>query len=59
MFSVTSKRRDGSFRKHQVKALPMIWSKFPDRWSPANTIMIDDLSRNFGTPSPNLGQARS
>lgn len=31
----------------KVKALEVIWRKFPEYWSPANTLHIDDLSRNF------------
>jgi hypothetical protein len=31
---------------HQVKPLQIIWSKFP-QWSCANTVHLDDLSRNF------------
>ncbi|KAF9430294.1 hypothetical protein BGZ76_000892 [Entomortierella beljakovae] len=45
MFSVMS-QRDGKPFKHQVKALDIIWSKFP-QYSARNTIHIDDLSRNF------------
>ncbi|KAG0245409.1 hypothetical protein BGW41_000036 [Actinomortierella wolfii] len=45
MFSVTS-QRDGKPFRHQVKALDIIWSKFP-MYSAKNTIHVDDLSRNF------------
>ncbi|KAF9585696.1 hypothetical protein BGW38_001180 [Lunasporangiospora selenospora] len=45
MFSVLS-QRDGKPFKHQVKALDIIWSKFP-QFSAKNTIHVDDLSRNF------------
>ncbi|GJJ76924.1 ubiquitin-like domain-containing CTD phosphatase 1 [Entomortierella parvispora] len=45
MFSVMS-QRDGKPFKHQVKALDIIWTKFP-QYSAKNTIHIDDLSRNF------------
>ncbi|KAG0008469.1 hypothetical protein BGZ80_003396 [Entomortierella chlamydospora] len=45
MFSVMS-QRDGKPFKHQVKALDIIWSKFP-QYNARNTIHIDDLSRNF------------
>ncbi|KAF9923965.1 hypothetical protein FBU30_005985 [Linnemannia zychae] len=45
MFSVLS-QRDGKPFKHQVKALDIIWSKFP-QYSSKNTIHVDDLSRNF------------
>ncbi|KAG0202856.1 hypothetical protein BGX33_009450 [Mortierella sp. NVP41] len=45
MFSVLS-QRDGKPFKHQVKALDIIWSKFP-QYSARNTIHVDDLSRNF------------
>lgn len=33
-------------RRHEVKALELIWRKYP-QWSPANTVHIDDLARNF------------
>lgn len=46
MFSVTSKK-NGQERTHEVKALEIIWRKFPGRWGAHNTIHIDDLSRNF------------
>lgn len=46
MFSVTSKK-NGQERTHEVKALEIIWRKFPGRWSSQNTIHIDDLSKNF------------
>ncbi|KAG0091405.1 hypothetical protein BGZ92_000738 [Podila epicladia] len=45
MFSVLS-QRDGKPFKHQVKALDIIWQKFP-QYSARNTIHVDDLSRNF------------
>ncbi|KAG0334456.1 hypothetical protein BG004_000404 [Podila humilis] len=45
MFSVLSKR-DGKPFKHQVKALDIIWQKFP-QFNAHNTIHVDDLSRNF------------
>ena len=44
-FSVYSRRKGKPF-KHEVKALEIIWAKFPD-YSAANTLHIDDLSRNF------------
>ena len=46
MFSITS-RRGSHERSHEVKALELIWRKFPERWDASNTIHIDDLSRNF------------
>ncbi|KAI8576998.1 hypothetical protein K450DRAFT_253879 [Umbelopsis ramanniana AG] len=46
MISVTTLKADGSEFKHQVKALDIIWSKFP-QFSAKNTIHVDDLSRNF------------
>eukprot|EP00808_Paulinella_micropora_P006091 g43827.t1 len=45
MFSVQSKIK-GEERKHQVKALGLIWAKFP-QWSSENTVHVDDLGRNF------------
>lgn len=46
MISVTTLKADGSEFKHQVKALDIIWNKFP-QFSAKNTIHVDDLSRNF------------
>jgi ubiquitin-like domain-containing CTD phosphatase 1 len=45
MFSVKSKIR-GEERSHQVKALGLIWAKFP-QWSAKNSLHVDDLGRNF------------
>ncbi|GAA5949596.1 hypothetical protein JCM3765_002718 [Sporobolomyces pararoseus] len=45
MFSVYSERKGQPF-KHEVKALGILWSKFPE-YSEQNTVHIDDLSRNF------------
>jgi ubiquitin-like domain-containing CTD phosphatase 1 len=45
MFAVTSEHK-GELRKHEVKALEIIWRKFP-AWSAKNTVHVDDLSRNF------------
>eukprot|EP00479_Gromia_sphaerica_P007145 TRINITY_DN2274_c0_g1_i1.p1 TRINITY_DN2274_c0_g1~~TRINITY_DN2274_c0_g1_i1.p1 ORF type:complete len:169 (+),score=24.04 TRINITY_DN2274_c0_g1_i1:203-709(+) len=42
MFSITNGKR-----KHQVKALEVIWRKFPDHYNASNSIHIDDLGRNF------------
>lgn len=44
MFSIYSER-DGKSYKHEVKALGIIWAKFPNQYTSANTIHIDDLSR--------------
>lgn len=46
MFSVYSERKGQSFR-HEVKALGILWSKFPKYYSAANTLHVDDLGRNF------------
>lgn len=46
MFQITAKKHGQDFT-HEVKALEIIWRKFPDRWSATNTVHIDDLSRNF------------
>lgn len=46
MFEIQSWRGDQQV-SHEVKALEIIWRKFPERWTPANTIHIDDLSKNF------------
>ncbi|GAA6013232.1 hypothetical protein JCM11491_006322 [Sporobolomyces phaffii] len=46
MFSVYSERKGQPF-KHEVKALGILWSKFPEHYSEKNTVHIDDLSRNF------------
>lgn len=52
MFTVFSKR-DGQDFTHQVKALKIIWTLFP-QYSEHNTIHIDDLGRNFAL-NPNEG----
>lgn len=31
----------------QVKPLGVIWGKYPEFYSPKNTIMFDDIRRNF------------
>ncbi|EKX46899.1 hypothetical protein GUITHDRAFT_107254 [Guillardia theta CCMP2712] len=57
MFTVRSKRRkgkDGKLWEHQVKALEIIWQKFPEYYSARNTVHVDDLSRNFAL-NPNQG----
>jgi ubiquitin-like domain-containing CTD phosphatase 1 len=46
MFSIHSPDGAGSLRKHHVKALDLIWRKFP-AWNASNSIHIDDLQRNF------------
>lgn len=46
MFQIQS-RRGGQDVSHEVKALEIIWRKFPNRWTPENTVHIDDLSKNF------------
>jgi len=45
MFSITSMQK-GKLRRHQVKALELIWGKF-SQWDAKNTIHVDDLARNF------------
>ncbi|KAK4054948.1 hypothetical protein OIV83_000872 [Microbotryomycetes sp. JL201] len=45
MFSVYS-TKNGKPYKHEVKALGLLWAKFP-HWSEQNSIAVDDLSRNF------------
>jgi len=45
MFPITS-NHGGKKREHEVKALEIIWAKFPN-WNKTNTIHVDDLSRNF------------
>ncbi|PFH33787.1 HAD hydrolase, family IIID protein [Besnoitia besnoiti] len=58
MFTVCSRRKKkrgrgssrdsgGELRTHEVKALELIWRKFPGFWSASNTVHVDDLSRNF------------
>ncbi|GAX25425.1 protein phosphatase [Fistulifera solaris] len=46
MFTVTTTDKHNQTRTHHVKPLQIIWSKF-SRWSAANTVHLDDLSRNF------------
>ncbi|TBU65507.1 HAD IIID h [Dichomitus squalens] len=45
MFTVFSVK-DGKPYKHSVKALEIIWKRFP-QYSARNTIHVDDLGRNF------------
>lgn len=45
MFPIIS-NHGGKKREHEVKALEIIWAKFPN-WNKTNTIHVDDLSRNF------------
>jgi len=45
MFKVTREHK-GKEKTHEVKALELIWSKFP-HWNQTNTIHVDDLARNF------------
>jgi ubiquitin-like domain-containing CTD phosphatase 1 len=45
MFRITSTQHRVP-RKHHVKPLSLIWHKLP-HFSPANTVHIDDLARNF------------
>jgi len=45
MFTVKSKRK-GEMMEHTVKALGIIWTKFP-QFNQKNTLHVDDLSRNF------------
>ncbi|UZJ57016.1 hypothetical protein CBS101457_006336 [Exobasidium rhododendri] len=52
MFNVTSDH--GRKGHHQVKALEIIWKRFPQLYGPHNTVHIDDLSRNFAM-NPNCG----
>jgi len=47
MFSITSDSGNGIQSTHEVKALEIIWRKFPGRYDASNTVHIDDLSRNF------------
>jgi len=51
MFTVKSKRK-GVMVEHTVKALGIIWSKYPQFHS-KNTIHVDDLSRNFAMNAQN------
>ncbi|KAI8912757.1 HAD-like domain-containing protein, partial [Gorgonomyces haynaldii] len=46
MITITSKDKRGKEFRHQVKPLELIWTRF-EHYSAANTIHIDDLSRNF------------
>lgn len=46
MFAVTS-IRNAKRRTHEVKALEVIWRKYPERYSAKNSIAVDDLRRNF------------
>jgi len=46
MFTVTSMDKQNQPRIHEVKALEVIWAKFPS-FGPHNTVHVDDLGRNF------------
>jgi len=47
MFSVQGSVA-GRTRRHQVKALELLWRALPQaRWGPHNTVHVDDLARNF------------
>ncbi|BGP21677.1 hypothetical protein JCM10295v2_000552 [Rhodotorula toruloides] len=52
MFSIYSER-EGTAWKHEVKALGLIWAKFPGQYTAENTIHVDDLSRNFALQPKN------
>ncbi|KAL3894943.1 MAG: hypothetical protein SGCHY_004985, partial [Lobulomycetales sp.] len=45
MFKINGHKR-GKPYIHEVKALEVIWAKFP-QFSPKNTLHVDDLARNF------------
>ncbi|KAF8315171.1 HAD-like protein [Clavulina sp. PMI_390] len=45
MFKVFATHK-GKQATHSVKALKIIWNKFP-QWNPTNTVHVDDLARNF------------
>jgi len=47
MVKVTTKEKDGKERTHEVKPLEVIWIKYPQYFSPRNTLHVDDLGRNF------------
>ena len=47
MFTVNYKIKEGDTRSHEVKALQIIWDKYPQLWNAKNTVHVDDLSRNF------------
>ncbi|KAG8887594.1 hypothetical protein FRB98_009322 [Tulasnella sp. 332] len=47
MFTVFSTPESNTRKqKHSVKALKIIWTRFP-QFGPANTVHVDDLGRNF------------
>ncbi|GAA95573.1 uncharacterized protein L969DRAFT_101676 [Mixia osmundae IAM 14324] len=52
MFSVHSNRK-GKIVRHEVKALQIIWDRFPE-YTANNTVHIDDLSRNAVLQPQNL-----
>jgi len=51
MFAVKSKRK-GVMVEHTVKALAIIWAKYP-QFHAKNTVHVDDLSRNFAMNAQN------
>jgi hypothetical protein len=51
-FTIFSER-EGKPYKHEVKALQLLWNKFP-HWNASNTIHIDDLVRILPYHTPRL-----
>ncbi|KNC49756.1 ubiquitin family protein [Thecamonas trahens ATCC 50062] len=47
MYNVSRTDAQGNIVVHQVKDLHFIWGKFPDFYTPCNTLHIDDLARNM------------
>ncbi|KAJ1832967.1 hypothetical protein LPJ63_003117 [Coemansia sp. RSA 2711] len=52
MFSVRS-QKSGREYSHHVKALEVIWARFPEQYTRANTVHVDDLERNFALNEQN------
>jgi len=47
MFCVTKQKAPNKFITETVKPPKLIWSRYPEHYSPKNTIHIDDLASNF------------
>ncbi|KAJ2496748.1 hypothetical protein GGH96_005611 [Coemansia sp. RSA 1972] len=52
MFSVRV-LRNGREHSHHVKALEIIWARFPSVYTRENTVHVDDLERNFAMNKQN------
>jgi ubiquitin-like domain-containing CTD phosphatase 1 len=47
MIDVRRKKKTGETFEETVKPLEVIWAKFPEIYTPKNTVHIDDVNNNF------------